>query len=196
MKILVLDDHKSIVDDLIYELKEIMPDAECTGISEPAEALALIKDHSYHIAFLDIEMPELNGIEFAKKILAKDPRTNIIYITAHSGYAVECFKTYASAFLEKPIDRDELVDALGHLRFPVSNITDEMVMQEFSGNSMIGKRIVRLREESGMSRQDFIKAMDVSAQTVYRWENGERIPSMATYMKIMQVLGVDIDKML
>ena len=196
MNILIADDHKFIIDDLIYELKEIMPDANCIGTTEPSEVVRLFEEQHFEIIFMDIEMPGINGIQLAKKILAESPRTNIIYITGFTQYARECYTTYASAFLEKPITTEMLRDALDNLRFPVSNITDEMIEQMYSGKSVIGKKIEKMREERGMTRQEFADAMSVAGQTVYRWESGERVPDIATFMKIMKVLGVPSENLL
>lgn len=193
MKILIADDHKYIVEDLKDELSELAPEALCIGTTEPDEILPLFEKHLFDIVFMDIEMPKANGIQLAKKILEIRPTTNIIYITGHSKYAVECFKTYASAFLEKPVSTEMLKDALAHLRHPVSDITDEMIEQEYAGKATIGKRLEKWREERGMSRQELADALEVDVRTIYRWESAERSPDIATYMKILQVLGRDRD---
>ena len=191
MNILIADDHKFIVEDLMYELSELLPEAECTGTTRPDEVLSLFAEKRFEIVFMDIEMPGINGIQLAKKILADSPRTNIIYITGFTQYARECYRTYASAFLEKPITTEMLKDALDHLRFPISNITDEMIAEMYSGKAVIGKKIEKMREERGVCRQEFAEMMGVAGQTVYRWESGERVPDITTFMRIMKELGVD-----
>ena len=196
MNILIADDHKFIIDDLMFELEELLPDAVCMSTTDPAQVKKLFEEHRFDIVFMDIEMPGINGIQLAKSILAEHPRTNIIYITGFTQYARDAFKTYASAFLEKPITTEMLRDALDNLRFPVSNITDEMISDLYSGKAVIGKRIEKLREERGMSRQELAKEMGVAGQTVYRWESGERIPDIATYMRILKLLGADSSNIL
>ena len=196
MNILIADDHKFIIEDLMYELKEMLPDADCMSTTEPTQVKKLFDQHHFDIIFMDIEMPGINGIELAKSILAEHPRTNIIYITGFTQYARDAFKTYASAFLEKPITTEMLRDALNNLRFPVSNITDEMLSEMYSGKAVIGKKIEKLREERGMTRQELAKEMGVAGQTVYRWESGERVPDIATYLRILKLLGVDSNNLL
>ena len=196
MKILVADDHQFIVDDLIDELRELVPEAECTGTNDPSGIMELFEKINPDIVFMDIEMPGANGIGLARKMLEIKPRTNIIYITGYSKYALESYSTYASAFLEKPINTDMIRDALEHLRFPVSSITVDMIEASHSGSAVIGKKIERLREERGMTRQTFAAEMKVSLQTVYRWENGERIPDVLTFLKIAKVLGTTPDKLM
>ncbi len=196
MKILIVDDHQFIVNDLMDEIQNLLPDAVCIGTVKAQEVMNLMKEYQFDIIFMDIEMPGTNGISLARKILAQKPKTNIIYVTGYGKYALESYSTYASAFLEKPISTEMIEDALAHLRFPVSNITDEMLENEFAGKAIIGKKIQKYREKRGMSRKDFAEAMDVASQTVYRWENGERVPDVVTFMKIARVLGINTDNLI
>ena len=196
MKILIADDHRLIVEDLRNELIRLMPDAVCEGTSDPGEIIPLFIKNRYDIVFMDIMMPGNNGIMLARRICEIKPRTNIIYITGYPDYAEKSYSTYASAFLVKPVTTEALRDALAHLRFPVSDITDEMIQSEYAGNAVIGKKIQKYREETGMTKQELAEAMGVTVQTVYRWENGEREPDIATFMKLMKTLGISFDKVL
>ena len=78
MKILVADDHQLIVDDILDELSEIVPDAECIGTNDPRAILGLVDKHRFDVIFMDIDLDCANGIDLAEQILAKYPRTNII----------------------------------------------------------------------------------------------------------------------
>ena len=60
----------------------------------------------------------------------------------------------------------------------------------------LGKRMVKAREESGMSIQELSDELGVAVQTVYRWERGKRIPDVVTFMHIAKALGVSIEKLL
>ena len=89
-----------------------------------------------------------------------------------------------------------LKDALENLRFPISSITDEMIESEYAGNATIGRRITKYREERGMSRDELAEQMNVTVQTISRWESGKRVPDVITFMKLAQVLAVDPNKLL
>lgn len=191
MKVLIADDHQLIIDDLIDEVAGIAPDAFCIGTSNSTEVMDLFRQHGFDVIIMDIDMPEINGIELAKQILAIEPRTNIIYITGHSSFALDSYQTYASAFLLKPISTEKLRDAFEHLRHPISNITDEMIAAEYSGNSAIGKRIAKAREQRGMTREALANEMQVTVTTISRWESGKRVPDIVTFLKLSQVLSVD-----
>lgn len=196
MNILIADDHQLIIDDLTDELSTIIPEAECVGTTDPDTIPGLFETYRFDVVFLDIEIRNVSGISIAKKILAKYPRTNIIYITGYEKYALESYETAASSFLVKPVSTEKIKKAMENLRFPVSEITDDMIEAQYSGSAVIGKKIQKFREEANMTRNELATKMSVSLQTVYRWENGERVPDMVTFMKLARVLGFNMDKLM
>lgn len=194
MKILVADDQQRIVEDIIFELEDIVPDAKCVGISEPDKIIPLCEKEKFDVVFIDIEMPGSNGIEIAKKLFERQPRLNVIYITGYDKYALDSYDTNASTFLLKPINTAKIRKAMDNLRFPVSDITDEQIAAQFSGNAVIGKKIEKYRKKRDLTRNELAELIGVTMPTIYRWENGDRLPDIVTLMKIARVLGVKYDK--
>lgn len=195
MKILVVDDHPLIMEDIVYELQQIVPGADVQGTSNSLEVTRMCDEEHYDVIFMDIDMPGINGLELAKKIMDKYPRTNIVYITGYEKYALDSYNTWASAFLVKPVSTQRLKDAMANLRFPVSEITEEMVEEHYSGSGAIGGRIRLFREMRGMTRRELAEQMNVSVQSVYRWESGERIPDVIALMDIARILGIDMNRL-
>lgn len=195
MKILVVDDHPLIMEDIVDELKGIEPAAQVQGTSNPLEVMALCDEHHFDVIFMDIDMPGKNGLDLAKKILEKYPRTNIIYVTGYEKYALDSYNTWASAFLVKPVSTARLKEAMNNLRFPVSDITEEMVEEQYAGNAAIGARIKLYREKCGMARKEVAERMNVSVQSVYRWESGERVPDVIALMDLARVIGVNMNQL-
>jgi two-component SAPR family response regulator len=81
------------------------------------EALELVKKQSVDVAFLDVDMPQMNGIELAKKIQSIRPLCNIIFITGYQEYMPEAFSLYASGYILKPVTEPAVKEALAHLRY-------------------------------------------------------------------------------
>ncbi|MBQ7513640.1 MAG: response regulator transcription factor [Prevotella sp.] len=105
----------AIIDDeplaagLLKSYAEKTPFLHLTGTYGSAlEAMKEMRDHPVQLLFLDIQMPELSGIEFAK-ILPAD--TKIIFTTAFQQYAIEGYKVNALDYLMKPISYDDFVKA-------------------------------------------------------------------------------------
>lgn len=226
MKILVIDDYSLIVEDVIDEVKKLVPDCECIGTTDAKEALRLNKKEKFDIVFSDIEMPEMNGIEMGKKIIEVNPKVNLIFITGYSGYAYEAFGLYASAFLTKPITSKKIKEALSNLRHPINGEAEkaastsasttasadstaastaasadstaaiDKLLLEYYQQGVLGSRITFFREKAGLTKRQFAEKMEVSLQTIYRWENGERLPDILTFMRISRILGVNSDTLL
>ena len=187
MKIIICDDYPVIVKNLIRDIKQIVPQAECVGFSKAKEAQAYAQENATDVAILDINMPEISGLTLAQIIQKKNPRVNIIFVTGYPEYALEAHELYASSFLVKPVTAKALKKAFENLRNPVANLTSKI---------KLGTNIRRLRAERDLSVQEFADAMDVTAQTVYRWENNERLPDIVKLVIISDFFGVDIRTLL
>lgn len=104
----VIDD-EPLASGLIRSYIEKTPFMEFIGeFSSPKDAISVILNDNIDVVFLDIQMPQLNGIEFAKIIPST---TRIIFTTAYSNYAVEGFKVNALDYLLKPISYEEFLAA-------------------------------------------------------------------------------------
>ena len=71
-----------------------------------------------------------------------------------------------------------------------------MIQNFYEGKIRLGTNIRRLRAERDLSVQEFADAMGVTAQTVYRWENNERLPDIVKLVVISDFFGVDIRTLL
>lgn len=100
----VIDD-EPIAAQLISSYINRTPFLEDAGTFASAQdAIKKVIDGDIDLIFLDINMPQINGLEFAKII---PPTTRVIFTTAYDNYAVESFKVNALDYLLKPIDYEE-----------------------------------------------------------------------------------------
>jgi DNA-binding LytR/AlgR family response regulator len=106
----VAEDEELLRTSLLLQLGEAWPGlrivAEC---EDGASALEAIAEHKPDVAFLDIRMPGLTGIEVAAALAEVSPRTQVVFVTAYDQYAIDAFEQGAVDYLLKPVARDRLL---------------------------------------------------------------------------------------
>jgi DNA-binding LytR/AlgR family response regulator len=113
-KAIIADDEKPLRDYLRKLLLRLWPELTvCGEASDGNEALSLVEAHRPHIAFLDIRMPGLSGMEVAERIAGI---CRIVFVTAYDRYAVEAFEKEAVDYLLKPVNEERLEKALKRLK--------------------------------------------------------------------------------
>lgn len=112
----VIADDEQLARELLKSLLVDDPTIEVIGESRNAfELVALLRNESVDLLFLDIEMPGGNGLEVVEQIgAARMPPT--VFVTAHSQYAVRAFEIHALDYLTKPIELHRLKEALQHVK--------------------------------------------------------------------------------
>ena len=109
MKCVVAEDEAILRDDLLDLLAEAWPELEVAAACEDGgSALEAIVEHKPEVAFLDIRMPGLTGLEVAAAAADESPATQIVFVTAYNQYAIDAFERGAVDYLLKPITRDRL----------------------------------------------------------------------------------------
>lgn len=134
MTILAVDDEKLALASIVEQLRQLLPEAQVLGFRKPTEALAAVQEQPCEIAFLDIEMKEMDGITLAKRIKRLYPQTNIIFTTGYSEYSGEAFSLHASGYLMKPIFPEMIREELDNLRHPVKMESSKKLQASTFGN--------------------------------------------------------------
>lgn len=116
--VIMVDDRKIILAGGLSVLEQAMPNATVIGFTRPSEALEYARANRVALAFLDIELGKTNGLELCRALLDINPRTNVVYLTAYSGYSLEAWNTGASGFMLKPITPEGVQAQLKNLRYP------------------------------------------------------------------------------
>ena len=116
--VIMVDDRKIILTGSLPVLEETMPYATVTGFTRSSEAIEYAKANRVALAFLDIEMGKISGLELCHTLLEINPRTNVVYLTAYSDYAFDAWSTGASGFMLKPITPEGILTQLKNLKYP------------------------------------------------------------------------------
>ncbi|HEY0332948.1 MAG TPA: LytTR family DNA-binding domain-containing protein [Stenotrophomonas sp.] len=118
LTVLIADDEPIARHALARLLREA-PDIEITGeVGDGASALAAIRAQSPDLVFLDIQMPELSGLEVATMLGDRLPAT--VFVTAYEQHAVQAFEANALDYLVKPFSRARFAQTLQRARTRLS----------------------------------------------------------------------------
>jgi len=134
MNILAIDDNVLALEELVSAIKETCPNDDVHGFSKPSELLAFARENICEIAFLDIEIWGMNGIELAQKLKEINNKINIVFVTGYSKYALDSYTVKASDYVIKPVTKDAVKEALENLRFPVPESSGKRVRAQTFGN--------------------------------------------------------------
>ena len=119
MLFLAVDDENLQLNKLVDALKEADPSAEILSFNNPLSALEAVKNVKLDVAFLDIEMGGMNGVELGKRLKQINPSINIIFVTGYDQYAVDAYSMHASGYLTKPVSSERIKTELANLRYPM-----------------------------------------------------------------------------
>ncbi|MBR7070936.1 MAG: response regulator [Clostridia bacterium] len=116
--IIMVDDNAVILNGGLQIIEQVLPNASVTGFTKPSEAVEYAKANSVALAFLDIEMGSVSGLDVCRELLEVNPRTNVVYLTAYREYSFDAWNTGACGFMLKPITPEGVREQLKKLRYP------------------------------------------------------------------------------
>ena len=116
--IIMVDDNAVILNGGLAIIEEVIPNASVTGFTKPMEAVEFAKANSVALAFLDIEMGSVSGLDVCRELLEVNPHTNVVYLTAYGNYSLDAWRTGACGFVLKPITPEGVKEQLKKLRYP------------------------------------------------------------------------------
>lgn len=134
MNIFVADDEKLALDMLESAVKEVVPRASISRFQKPSELLREAEQTHCDIAFLDIQMPGMTGVELALKLKNINPKINIIFVTGYDEYAGNAMAMHASGYIKKPVTPESVAVEMDNLRHPVSEESGSMTRIRCFGN--------------------------------------------------------------
>lgn len=146
MRILLVDDEPLALKALEEAVYKACPKAGVFSFSTPLQLLAFAQQMSFigqtglteqtacEVAFLDIHMPDMNGIELALELKKMMPKINIIFVTSSDGHAADAMAMHASGYIKKPVTAEKIKAELDDLRYPVYKGNSEFLRIRCFGN--------------------------------------------------------------
>ena len=110
LKIVIVDDENDALEALEWKLNRYIENVEIIKCLSPIESIDIINETKPDIVFLDIQMPEMDGFTLLENLTNR--KFNLIFTTAHDEFALKAIKVSAIDYLLKPVDKDELMEAI------------------------------------------------------------------------------------
>lgn len=190
MNSLVVDDKQLAVNAVVRIVITLDPEGTCEGVRTADAALEYVRTHAVDVAFLDVEMPQMTGLELAKRIKDVRPNVNIIFVTAYEEYAFEAHKLYASGYLLKPVKEEDVRAALENLRHPVQLEKTNKLQVRCFGNFDVFMNDQPLRFKRTKSKEMLAYLIDrrgsrctIGELVSVLWEDDAHSPSRRTQVR-------------
>jgi len=115
MKVLCVDDERKIAEYTVSLCRKIPQIDEAVSFTRSRDALAWMDENAADVALLDIDMPDMNGIELARELQKRQPGISIIFLTGYTQYTLDAFSIHASGYLMKPVTEDMLLSEISYV---------------------------------------------------------------------------------
>lgn len=119
MNILAVDDEYYALELMKHALEEVAGGATVYLCRDVRSALSTAREQKIDVAFLDIHMPEMNGVELARELKLLNPKVNIVFATGFSEYMKEGIDLRMSGYIMKPVTPEAVKTELENLRNPI-----------------------------------------------------------------------------
>ena len=122
---LIAEDEALFRDALVSMLSEQWPELDVVAICEDgAAALDAIDEYRIDVAFLDIRMPGLSGLDVARAMSELRLATQVVFVTAYDQYAIDAFEKGVVDYLLKPVSQDRLATTIARLKLHFQHISN------------------------------------------------------------------------
>lgn len=174
MKVICVDDEILLLNRLVKQCGEIEQFSDVKGFVKSRDALEYLDNgNGVDLAFLDIDMPVINGLDLAKAIKSRYPKTAIVFTTAFIQYALDAYNILALGYLLKPIKKEDIVKVLDQLKiYQVTQPTSDKIKIRTFGNFevFVGDTPVNFKRS---------KSREILAYIVDRMGTGATRPEIA-----------------
>ena len=145
---IICDDEPRLAEALRTQLKVAWPELNVLALGQSGgEALGLIAEHEPDIAFLDIRMPGLSGLDVARQLVDSEAAPRIVFVTAYDQHAIEAFEARAVDYLLKPVKVERLAETITRLKASISagapTTVDQKLVEALRQISTVERKFLR-----------------------------------------------------
>lgn len=150
MTILAVDDEKGALNLLTDAIHAAVENADVHPFNSPEEALTFAESAHVDVAFLDIQMFGMNGIDLAKKLKSTNDKMNLIFVTGYDEFAKDAVFLHASGYVTKPVTRQKVKEQTENLLHPAVDPKEKFFARTFGNFEFFvdGKPLAFARERS------------------------------------------------
>jgi two-component system LytT family response regulator len=157
LRILIVDDEPLGRRSVAREVHTVFPEALVQEARDGFEALGLIREFVPDLVFLDVEMPELSGLDVLRQL--PEPRPKVVFVTAFEHFALGAFEQNACDFVVKPFTAERFARAATRARAEIDADSRLRALEQSLASS--GRYLTRLALKLG-ARVDVVALADVS----------------------------------
>lgn len=196
INVIIIDDELHARSNLRILLEDYCPTvnvvAEAQSADEAREQIAL---HKPDLLFLDINMPGEDGFDLLNSLA--DKNFSVIFITAHNQFALKALKAGAIDYLEKPIDIEQLMEAVGKIKVSNNEISDfntiKKLIQYYQHETTTGTiAIPTLTGYEIIKTSDIIRLEADESYTKIFLSDGKKCVSSMTIARYERVLNENV----
>lgn len=138
---LIIEDDEDAISLLEIYLQAFNEIEIIDKITNPQKGLKALKKAVPNIVFLDIDMPELNGLEIAQSIKNQRLRTEIVFTTAYNDYAFNALNVEPLDYLIKPFGPEEIISVINHYKSKTKRVELERKMDLLMQNNNVHSKV-------------------------------------------------------
>jgi two-component system LytT family response regulator len=145
LRAIIVDDEELSVNRLKRILSGSAEIEICHTFLNPLEAYEFVKVNPIHIAFLDISMPEIDGMQLSSLMLDLDASIDVVFVTAYDDFAVQAFDMSALDYLMKPVTAQRM-----------SKTLDKIIKRHRSAAVEPAKEVLPIAPEEELSHKEIL----------------------------------------
>ena len=189
MKIALIDDEPYVLETTKTVLEHYFKDLEIYTAESVAQGVELLKSYRLDLVFLDVTMRDGTGFD----LLTRVPKLNfrVVFVTAHSDYAIKAFKFSALDYILKPVNPEEILNAVNKARVELDGQSEKLNLLDDYWKKGFSNKIV-LTDLKGMNVVDLrniIRCQAVGNYTHFFLKGGQQLIISTTLKHYDEILS-------